>query len=220
MRYYPINIDVQDRHCLVVGGGQVGTRKVRTLVDCGAKVTVISPEVTQKLTDLAHRKVIRLKRRAYCDTDLDDVFLVIGATDDETLNRQIHEDAEKRQRLCNIADQPHLCNFILPSIINQGDLIIAISTSGNSPAFAKHLRRTLQDQFGPEYGQLLDLMGALRKRLLAESHAPEAHKPLFEKLIAAGLLELIRQNDQRAIDGLLGSVLGPAYRYRELIGHP
>lgn len=217
MRYYPVYLDIKGRRCLVVGGGQVGTRKVKTLLECGARVTVISPEVTSALSGLADQGRIDLELRAYRSTDLDKAFLIIGATDDQVLNRRIHRDAEAAQRLCNIADQPALCNFVLPSIINQGDLSIAISTAGKSPAFAKHLRRQLTDQFGPEYGQLLELMGAIRQRLLAAEHAPEQHKPLFEQLIRCGLLEMIKDRDQRGINALLQKVLGPEFVYENLM---
>ena len=205
---------------MVVGGGQVGTRKVNTLLECGARVTVISPQVTSVLSALADQGRIDLELRAYRSTDLDKAFLIIGATDDQVLNRRIHRDAEAAQRLCNIADQPALCNFVLPSIINQGDLSIAISTAGKSPAFAKHLRRQLTDQFGPEYGQMLELMGAIRERLLAAEHAPEQHKPLFEQLIRCGLLEMIKDRDQRGINALLQKVLGPEFVYENLMEKP
>jgi precorrin-2 dehydrogenase/sirohydrochlorin ferrochelatase len=181
---------------------------------------VISPEVTPTLAELAEQGSIELTRRNYHSSDLDKVFLVIGATDDQAFNRKIHRDAEAAQRLCNIADQPALCNFVLPSIVNQGDLSIAISTAGKSPAFAKHLRRQLEGQFGPEYGRMLDLMGAVRKRLLAEEHTPEAHKPLFEQLIQNGLLEMIKAKDHQRIDALLKEVLGPDYRYDQLMKQP
>lgn len=217
MRYYPAYLDIKDRLCLVVGGGRVGTRKVETLLNCGARVMVISLQVTDTMIQLANEGRILLKQRGYQSSDMDGVFLVIGATDDQSLNRQIHQDAETAQRLCNIADQPDLCNFILPSIVNRGDLSIAISTAGQSPAFAKHLRRQLQRQFGPEYAAFLSLMGAIRNRLLAEAHAPEAHKPLFEQLIGQGLLEMIQQNDVEAIDALMADVLGPGYHYRALM---
>ncbi|MDA8141603.1 MAG: bifunctional precorrin-2 dehydrogenase/sirohydrochlorin ferrochelatase [Desulfobacteraceae bacterium] len=217
MRYYPICLDIKNRPCLVVGGGQVGTRKVLTLLECGARVTVISPEVTQALSALAAQGQIQLKRRAYRATDQQGTFLVIGATDDQALNSRIHADAEQTGRLCNIADQPEHCNFILPAVIQQGDLMIAISTAGKSPAFAKHLRQQLQNQFGPEYGRFLDLMGAARDRLLQQAHAPEAHKPLFEQLIAKGLLEMIRANDSGRIDALLSQVLGPGFTYQSLM---
>jgi precorrin-2 dehydrogenase / sirohydrochlorin ferrochelatase len=217
MRYYPVCLDIRNRQCLVVGGGQVGTRKVRTLLACGARVTVVSPEVTAELSQLGQQGQILIALRDYCTADLESAFLVIGATDDPGLNRRIHRDAEAAQRLCNIADQPDLCNFVLPAVVTQGDLIIAVSTSGRSPAFAKHLKRRLQDQFGPEYGQLLDLMGAIRRRLLAAEHAPEVHKPLFEKLIHNNLLEMIKNDDRSGVDALLEAVLGPGFIYEELM---
>ncbi|MEJ2155046.1 MAG: bifunctional precorrin-2 dehydrogenase/sirohydrochlorin ferrochelatase [Desulfobacteraceae bacterium] len=220
MRYYPAYLDIQGRRCLVVGGGQVGTRKVGTLLQCGAEVTVISHEATSELRSMAAQGRIDLQLRDYRSDDLDHMFLVIGATDDQELNQRIHRDAAAAQRLCNIADQPELCNFVLPSIINQGNLSIAISTAGKSPAFAKFLRRQLQGQFGPEYGRMLDLMGAVRSRLLAEEHAPEQHKPLFEKLIRGGLLEMIKGNNHEQIDALLESVLGPDFKYETLMESP
>jgi len=217
MRYYPVYLDIRNRRCLVVGGGGVATRKVVTLLACGADVTVVSPRISDRLGEIIAENQIRYLQRTYAGDDLSDIFLVIGATDDEEENRRIHRDAEQSGCLCNIADQPHLCNFILPSVISQGDLTIAISTSGKSPAFAKHLRRRLQDEFGPEYAALLTLMGAIRSRLLKEAHAPEAHKHLFEQLIAGGLLEKIRSGNRSEIDKLLGSVLGPGFQYDQLM---
>lgn len=211
MKYYPVQLDIRRRPCLVVGGGAVGTRKVRTLVDCGADVTVVSPEATKPLMDLAAEKRIVLKRRPYRSSDLDGVFLVIGATDSADLNRTIHADASKQGTLCNIADQPELCHFILPAVIERGDLLIAVSTSGKSPAFAKSLRKQLAAQFGPEYAEFLKLMGTVRKILLERTHDPEAHRRIFETLIEQGLLESIRNGDRAQIDRLLTSVLGPEY---------
>ncbi|MCX5882761.1 MAG: bifunctional precorrin-2 dehydrogenase/sirohydrochlorin ferrochelatase [Deltaproteobacteria bacterium] len=213
MKYYPVNLDVRHHSCLVVGGGAVGTRKVRTLLDCGAVVTVVSPEVTNQIFDLAQENRISLKQRPYQASDLDGVFLVIGATDNKDLNRAIHDDARKQGKLCNIADQPDLCNFILPSIIERGDLIIAISTSGKSPAFARRLRKQLEAQFGPEYAEFLKLMGAMRKILLERTRDPEAHRQVFVSLIDQGLLECIRDGDRARIDTMLISVLGPGYGY-------
>ncbi|MFH0996676.1 MAG: bifunctional precorrin-2 dehydrogenase/sirohydrochlorin ferrochelatase [Pseudomonadota bacterium] len=213
MKYYPVNLDIRRRSCLVVGGGAVGTRKVRTLLDCGAAVTVVSPEVTDPIAVLAGENRISLKQRPYQASDLDGVFLVIGATDNMALNRAIHDDAGKQGILCNIADQPDLCNFILPSVIDRGDLIIAISTSGKSPAFARRLRKQLEAQFGPEYAGFLKLMGAVRKILLEQTRNPEAHRRVFESLIDQGLLECVRNDDKDRIDILLISVLGPEHGY-------
>ena len=217
MRYYPINLDIQGKRCLVVGGGSVGTRKVITLLNCGAAVTVVSPRTTEKLNELAKAGSITLRNRSYRTTDLKDVFLVIGATDDEILNQKISSDADSRDILCNIADRPAVCNFILPSIVHRGDLIITISTSGKSPALAKKLRKTLERQFGEEYAVMLQLMGAIREKLLRQAHEPEAHKHLFNQLIDNGLLEMIREDRKDDINGLLENILGHEFKYDALI---
>ena len=219
MRYYPVHLDIQNRKCLVVGGGSVGTRKVNNLLECAARVTVVSPDVSTRLRDLALSRIITLKKRSYQSKDLDGMFLVIGATNDEKLNRQISEDAERLNTLCNIADRPEVCNFILPSIVQRDDLVITVSTSGKSPALAKKLRKVLEKQFGEEYGDFLKLMGAIRTKLLSQSHEPEAHKHLFEQLISGELLAMIRDRKEKDINSLLLEILGPGYRYDELM-HP
>jgi precorrin-2 dehydrogenase/sirohydrochlorin ferrochelatase len=217
MRYYPINLDIKNRNVLVVGGGGVGSRKVKTLLSCGARVTVVSREVSAQLQALAASGEIRLEQRSYQSDDLDGMFLVIGATNDEKLNRQISSDAEQLNTLCNIADRPEVCNFILPSIVHRDDLVITISTSGKSPALAKKLRKDLEKQFGEEYGKLLRLMGAIRKKLLRQAHEPEAHKPIFEQLINSDLIGMIQENKLEDINALLFDILGEGYKFEELM---
>lgn len=217
MRYYPVNLDIKDRNCLVVGGGAVGRRKVLTLMDCGANVTVVSPEVDKKLLTLAGAGLITIKKRPYQASDLDGVFLVIGATNNEALNFQIKEDADRQNRLCNIVDRPGACNFILPSVVNRGDLIIAISTSGKSPAFAKRLREDLEKVYGPEYTAFLRLMGAIRGRLLKKEHSPDAHRRIFEALIEKNLLELVKRKDADKINTLLSGIIGSDYTFESLM---
>lgn len=217
MRYYPVCLDIRKRKCLVVGGGSVGTRKVLTLLSCGADITVVSPEATAQLEGLAENGSIILNKRAFQPSDLKGMFLVFGATDNEALNRQIYTDAERVGLLCNIADQPEACNFILPSIVNRGDLIIAISTSGQSPAFAKKLRKDLEAVFGNEYAVLLKLMGAVRQKLLSRDHQPEAHKPIFEKLINRNLPALIKDRKYEDINALLLEILGQGYEFEALM---
>jgi precorrin-2 dehydrogenase/sirohydrochlorin ferrochelatase len=217
MKYYPVHLDINNRKVLVVGGGSVGTRKVKTLLDCGARVTVVSPEVSRQLRELAASGDIKLAERSYQSEDLNGVFVVIGATDDERLNQQISSDADRLNTLCNIADRPEVCNFILPSIVQRNDLVITISTSGQSPALAKKLRKALENQFGEEYGTLLQLMGAIRKKLLQQAHKPEAHKPLFEQLINSDLIVMIQAGKTEEIDMLLFDILGKGYKYKELM---
>ncbi len=218
MRYYPAFLNIEHRSCLVVGGGGVGTRKVDSLLRCGAEVTVVSPEVSERLSKLSEEGKIILKRRAFRDADLDGMFLVFGATDNSALNRRIQQNMERRRGLCNIADQPKLGNFMVPSVIRRGGLTIAISTSGKSPAMARQLRQQLEAMFGSEYGLLLDLMGAIRAKLLEGEHAPERHKALFEQLIQSDLLEMIQLDDRQGINTLLNQVLGPGYRFEDLMG--
>ena len=217
MRYYPIHLDIKDRHCLVVGGGAVCTRKVSTLLECGARVSVVSTNPTQQLAKLASKGAIRLTQRAYRSADLDGAFLVIGATDDESLNQKISNDAALTDTLCNIADRPEACNFILPSIIERGDLVITISTSGKSPALAKHLRQKLETQFDEKYAEFLLLMGAIRKKLLSQAHAPEAHKGLFNQLIDSDLIQLMQHGKTEEINLLLYKILGEGYKIEELL---
>ena len=217
MKYYPIHLDIKNRDCLIVGGGAVGTRKVNTLIECGASVTVVSPDPTPELTKLASEGSVTLKKRAYRKDDLTGMFLVIGATDDERLNRQISKDAEQAQILCNIADRPEVCNFILPSIVRRGDLVITISTSGKSPALAKHLRQKLETQFGPEYADFLLLMGAIRRRLLSQTHEPETHKTLFNQLVDSDLIQLMQAGKTEEINSLLYKILGEGYKIEMLL---
>lgn len=216
MKYYPIHLNVQNRACLVVGGGSVGTRKALTLLECGARVSVVSPELSDPLLSLSD-EALTLKRKSYESKDLDGAFLVIGATDDEALNQRIHSDAEARNMLCNIADRPASCNFILPSIIRRGDLVITVSTSGNSPAYAKNLRTSLEGLFGEEQAVFLTLMGRIREKLLQEDHEPEFHKPVFEALIHSDLLEKIRENDVPGMDAILFRILGKGYGFELLM---
>ena len=217
MKYYPVHLDIKNRNCLVVGGGEVGTRKINTLLTCGARVTVISPTPTQQLKKLASKGSVTLRKRAYQSADLKEMFLVIGATNDEKLNRQISKDAAQSGILCNIADRPEACNFILPSVVRRGDLVITISTSGQSPALAKRLRRKLEAQFGEEYADFLLLMGAIRKKLLGRAHEPEAHKALFNQLIDSDLIDLLRTGKKRELNMLLYDILGEGYAIDELL---
>jgi precorrin-2 dehydrogenase/sirohydrochlorin ferrochelatase len=217
MKYYPLNLDINTRDCLVIGGGQVGTRKVNGLLKCGAMVSVICPDATEKIIELAAQKKIIWHKRRYQSNDMQNRFLVIGATNDEWLNRKIHKDAQALKVLCNIADRPEICNFILPAVVQRGDLVITVSTNGKSPALAKKLRKELQQSYGEEYEPLLGLMGAIRKKLLKEAHAPETHKPLFEALVNGDLAAAIKNNDLKTVDKLLYDVLGEGFKYNNLM---
>ncbi len=217
MRYYPIYLDMNGRNCLIAGGGSVGARKAQTLISSGAVVTVVSPDTDSQIDALADRGCIRLIRRPYESGDLSGMFMVIAATNNASLNRRIHGDAVKSNILVNAADFPQACDFIVPSVIDRGDLLIAVSTSGKSPALARKIRKELETAFGPEYAVLLRLLGAVRKRLLSESNDPAAHKRIFEKLVYSELPKMIQENQSEEINTLLRDILGQGFDFHDLV---
>ncbi|MGD8253816.1 MAG: bifunctional precorrin-2 dehydrogenase/sirohydrochlorin ferrochelatase [Syntrophobacterales bacterium] len=216
MRYYPIFLNVENRPCLVVGGGEVGARKVKTLLNCGGVVGVVTPEVVPWLEEKIQEGVVELKGSHYEERQLDKCFLVIAATDDMELNCRIAQDAEKRGLLCNVVDYPQEGNFILPSLVQRGALTVAISTSGKSPALARQLRQDLEQRFGMEYADFLELMGAIRERLLRDSKDSRANKDSFNQLVESPLLEMVRRRDYEGVDRILESVLGSDYSLKKL----
>ncbi len=216
MKYYPVFLDIKGKDCLVVGGGNVGARKAVTLEKCGAKVTVISDRFSSGFDDLK-RTGICFKKKEYEKEDVKGMFLVFAATNNADLNQQIKIDASRLNIICNLADAPDNSDFLLPSIVDRGDLILAVSTSGSSPAMAKRIRQDLENQFGVEYAQLLGLMGNVRKKLLSSGHAPDEHKEIFNTLIDKGILELIKANDEININAVLCDVLGSKYSYQDLV---
>ncbi|MBW1650340.1 MAG: bifunctional precorrin-2 dehydrogenase/sirohydrochlorin ferrochelatase [Deltaproteobacteria bacterium] len=211
MRYYPVNLDIQNKNCLVIGGGSVAERKIKTLIKCGALVTAVAIKASDSIRALADLNKIDLKIKEYEISDLKNMFLVIGATNNNEVNSDISEDAKKLKVICNIADYPEKCDFILPSIVKRGDLVISISTSGKSPALAKKLRKELGKLFGEEYAKVLNLLGIIRKILLSHVHEPEAHKSVFEKLINLRLLEAIKTKDANAVKAIINEAMGDKY---------
>ncbi len=214
--YYPVHLKVKGKTCLVVGGGNVGIRKARTLLKSGARVNLVSPQITEEHSQDITDKITWIPA-PYAPHHLRGVHLVFAATHLAEQNRQIAADAKKAGILCNIADDPDASDFILPAIVHRGDLIITVSTSGTSPAFAKKLRRDLETQFGTEYADFLFLMGRIRCRLLAKGHDPEKHKTLFSTLIKEDLLYMIMEKDFDKINHLLCATLGSEYTYQNLI---
>ncbi|NOX34481.1 MAG: bifunctional precorrin-2 dehydrogenase/sirohydrochlorin ferrochelatase [Deltaproteobacteria bacterium] len=215
MKYYPIFLDVRQKSCLVVGGGAVGARKAATLEKCGAKVKAVSGRFSAGFDGL--KTSICLEKKKYEKKDIKGMFLVFAATNNHDLNQQIKKDALEFNVLCNIADAPGISDFILPSIVERGDLVLAVSTSGSSPAMAKKIRQELDRRFGPEYAGFLQLMGNIREKLLSSGHAPFEHKLIFNALIEKGTLELIEANDEIKINRVLRDVLGKGYDYQDLV---
>ncbi len=216
MKYYPINLNIKNKNCLIVGGGAVGARKAFTLIECGAVTKVVSPEFLPAFKDLESRGVTLCKRE-YTEDDLENIFLVIGATNNSEINLSISRQAKENGILCNIADLPDESDFILPSTIDRNDLLITISTSGTSPALTKKIKETLEDEFGNEYADFLILMGRIRKKLLSQNHAPDEHKIIFHKLINSELLDTVKNKDYKKTDDILHELLGRGYTYENIL---
>jgi precorrin-2 dehydrogenase/sirohydrochlorin ferrochelatase len=210
LRYYPAFLDLQGANCLVVGGGQVGERKVKTLLACGAEVRLVSPELTPGLEEDVRRGRVRLLAAEFAPCQLEGVFLVIGATDDSEVNRLISAEARSRNLLCNIVDRPWECNFILPSVLSRGDLTVAVSTGGRSPALAKKIRQDLENLFPDSYVNYLELLGRIREYVLSRGGPQEENQRIFEELVHSPLLEWLQQGDREALRRVITNTVVPA----------
>lgn len=178
----------------MVGGGAVAERKVRGLLHAGFEVTVISPKINSQLEDLVQLGSIEMIRRLFQEGDLQGAFLAIAATDDPVTNRAVWEEARQRGCLVNVVDDPEHSNFILPAIVRRGDLTIAISTGGASPALARRLRQELEACFGSEYGEIIELLAELRPELQADFEAGETRRKAAYRLVDSDLLEVLRHD--------------------------
>jgi precorrin-2 dehydrogenase / sirohydrochlorin ferrochelatase len=207
MAYYPIFLQLEGMAGLVVGGGGVARRKVETLLAFGAKVSIVSRELAPELNRLIENGKIQFLGEEMEDRFFDDVSLVIAATDDMEFNHRVSEGARSRGLLINAVDQPADCTFIVPSIVRKGDLMIAISTSGKSPALSKKIRKRLETQFGDEYADFLNLMGDLRKRLLAKGLPQEENSRIFHEMVESNLIEALAQGDRETIAATLRRIL-------------
>jgi len=205
LKYYPVFLDIRDKICVVIGGGEVALRKAERLLDCGAKVLIISPKLTPKLAKLKDRNLISHIAAEYSGNLIDNAALVIGATDDEKTNSRISNDARSKGIPVNIVDDPQKCDFILPSLVQRGDLAIAIGTGGKSPALARHLREELEANYGKEYEILLSILGNLRVNMAKkEGRGKNWHK----SLLAAGILKSIKARDKKNVKKIVKKITG------------
>ena len=208
MKYYPIFLDVEDRPCVVIGGGEVAERKVESLLAAGASVRVVSPTLTPGLAAAAERGRIVHEARPYRGGDLEGALLAYAATDDEASHAEIHREARSRGVLLNVVDRPSRCGFIVPSTLTRGDVSVAVSTGGASPALARRARMEIERVVGPEYGRAAAILGRLRQRLRERRMPAEERRRIFEALVASDLLERLRDPDAAEVDRLLARVAG------------
>lgn len=210
MKLYPMMLDLNGEPVVVVGGGRVALRKVRTLLECGAIVTVISPELHTELAALAEEDHIDWIPECFDDRILEcfpEPTLIFGTTDDREANASLYESAIERRIPCNIADMPDLCTFIVPAVMQRGELAIAVSTGGASPALARRIRETLEETFGGEYAALADILKGLRSQVLEKGCPSEENKELFFKIVDSELVPALREGNGEKAVTVLQSIL-------------
>ena len=208
MKYYPVYLDLRERMSIVVGGGRVAERKVLSLLDAGSDVTVVSPLLTRKLAELAAAGKITYRKKEFEDKDISGAYLVVAATDSEEINGAIGRVCRNKQVLVNVVAPPEESTFIVPSLVDRGELLIAISTGGASPALSRKIRQELEERYGPEYDLFLGKMAMLRHRLVEEVRDEAARRSLFQALVDSDVLDLLKQGKQHEADRRIEELTG------------
>ncbi|WP_378957136.1 bifunctional precorrin-2 dehydrogenase/sirohydrochlorin ferrochelatase [Pelosinus sp. sgz500959] len=207
MSLYPVNLQIDNRPCIVVGGGNVAERKVLALLAAGACVTILSPRVTEGLAGLIQEKKVSHVDRNYVKGDIAGFFIVICATDNGVINKLVAEEANKNGVLVNIVDAPELGNFNVPSQITRGDLLITISTGGKSPALARQLGRELAKQYGPEYGIYLDLVSTARIKMKEKIQSSKEREAFWRQTIDQEAIHLLKEGKIKEAEAKINNAI-------------
>lgn len=202
MSLYPLNLDLAGQLCVVVGGGEVGRRKLEGLLAAGARVRLIDPRPQPVPAE------VELCRRPYRNGDLAGAILVIAASDDQDVNAAVAADARAAGLLVNVVDTPAAGNIALPAVLRRGALSVAVASDGGSPALSALVRDRLAETLGPEWETVADIAAALRRKRLTVSPHPDYNREVLRRLIAAGLPERLAAGDLAAVDALLVEVCG------------
>jgi len=197
MILFPAFLKLAGRRCLVVGAGPVAEEKIEGLLRAGAEVRVVAPSATRRIRELARKRKIHWHERVFRAPDLGGALLVVAATSSPSLHAQIYRLAQRRGVLCNVVDDPEHCDFYYGSVVRRGELQIAISTGGHSPALAQRLRKEMEKKFGAEYKEWLKELGKIRKRLFAKKITPERRRALLHGLASEASFEEFLGRKQR-----------------------
>jgi precorrin-2 dehydrogenase/sirohydrochlorin ferrochelatase len=206
MSLFPLFLKLEGRRCVVVGAGHIAESKIRSLLDANADVRVVAPHATEAIQALVRAGLVTWHQHEFLPFDLEGAFLVIAATSLTEVNEAVFGEAQRRGVLCNTVDDPEHCDFYYGAVVRRGDLQIAISTAGHSPALAQRLRLQLEGQFGPEYGAWLDQLGRARKQLFKSSIDPEARKALLHQLASSQAFDAAYVSSANLVSEEQGSV--------------
>ncbi len=208
MPYFPIFFDIAGRRCVVIGGGEIAARKIAQLLEAGAAVTIVSPELTDELSALRDANRIAHLARRWRRGDLHGFALAFAATGNREVNREIAAEAHAEGVLLNVADEPALCDFVAPAVVRRGDLQIAVSTSGASPAMAARIRRELELTYGAEYAAALVILRAAREHLRRVDPDAASRARRLKALAESRLVDVLRGGDREQVERLLIAQLG------------
>src|SRR5713101_7349208 len=197
MSLFPMFLKLEGRSCLVVGAGTIGQSKIRSLLVAGASVRVVAPHANAAVAEWARAGVITWEARGFNSADLEGAFLVVAATSFPDVNETIFREAQQRNVLCNVADDPEHCDFYYPAVVRRGQFQLAISTGGRSPALAQRLRCELEQQFGPEYAGWLEELGRARQQLFASSIEPKDRRRRLHELASHQVFEAVQHRVKR-----------------------
>jgi precorrin-2 dehydrogenase/sirohydrochlorin ferrochelatase len=194
MAKYPIFLELSGRRAVVIGGGAVAVRKAQSLLDASARLVIVAEHMYDMLTALCARSGAELVKSKYSKNYLSGAVLAIAATNNRQLNKQIYKDCQELEILCNVVDDPELCDFFVPAVVKRGGLQIAIGTEGHCPAYAGHLRKKLEGTFSDKHGQFLAELETLRKRIIKKIPNPADRKGLLGKLVEDKSFEYFVEN--------------------------
>lgn len=197
---FPVFLNLEGRPCLVVGGGLVALRKIQSLLECGAIVSVVSPAAEERVCQLAEQGAVSWRQCTVEVQDIDNAFMVFIATDDQEVNQMVVDWCRERRVLVNAVDDPPNCDFYVPAVVRQGSLQLAIGTEGKSPLFARKLREQMQEQIGPEYGEFIDILGDLRETIKKKIPNIDDRKAIFERLVDSDILDLLKTGDRIKVE--------------------
>ena len=193
--YYPVNLDIKGRKCLVVGGGSVAYRKTKGLLMSGAVVKVVSPEFDKRFNGL---NGVELANRKFRPGDLNGIFLAYGATDDNAVNTYLSELCKRKKVLVNVVDVPKLCTFIVPSMVRRGGLTISISTSGASPSLSKEIRKELERLYPKDFAVFTAVLNKYRGKAIKYIVNPSTRRKVLKSIGNGAVIRTLRSNGVKA----------------------
>ena len=189
---YPVNLIIDDKPCIVLGGGHVALRKVQGLLEAKAKITIVSPTLVEELAQLVDEKRIIWKQKCYEKSDLDGFELIICAVGDEKVNKEVYKDAHEKRILINVVDRLEFCDFALPAKIRRGNLLVTFSTNGKSPALSRYLRRKMEKEFDETYAIWLERLNTLRNEAIAKLSSADEREIFWRSALSDEVMDLVK----------------------------